>query len=104
MPPSERSRSGVSLGRVALSFFFFLPLPSCGCGGAPPSVPSPSGAAAEGLGLALKREAAAAEGWPGLVGAAASEGQSRDQWPGRPHLKQPVGAAAAMGWVWGIGN
>jgi hypothetical protein len=25
-----------------------------------------------------------------------AEGQSRDQCPGRPHLKQPVGAAAAM--------
>lgn len=91
MPPSERSRSGVSLGRVALSFFFF-PLPS-----------SPSTAAAGGLGLALKREAAP-ERWLGLVGASAAagglveaeEGQSRDQWPGRPHLKQPVGGGAAM--------
>ena len=25
-----------------------------------------------------------------------AEGQSRDQWPGRPHLKQPVGADAAI--------
>jgi hypothetical protein len=27
---------------------------------------------------------------------AEAEGQSRDQWPGRPHLKQPVAGGAAM--------
>lgn len=25
-----------------------------------------------------------------------SDGQSRDQWPGRPHLKQPVGTAPPL--------
>ena len=52
--------------------------------------------------MALKREAA--EGWLGLVGASATagglveaeEGQSWDQWLGRPHLKRPVGGDAAM--------
>lgn len=93
MPASERSRSGVSLGRVARSFLFFLFVSA--------PLPSPSAAAeaeeeeAKGLvGLALeKREA---EGLGLAAASAGAEGQSRDQWPGRPHLKQPVGAAAAM--------
>jgi hypothetical protein len=49
MPSSERRRSGVSLGRVARSFFFLLLVLSCAA--------SPSGGAAVeaggGLGLAL---------------------------------------------------
>ena len=41
--------------------------------------------------------------WPAEAEAeAGAEGQSRDQWPGRPHLKHPVGAAAAMGEEGGV--
>lgn len=44
-----------------------------------------------GLGFELGREEEGADG------------QSRDQWPGRPHLKQPVGAAAAIAALDSIG-
>lgn len=76
----------MSLGRFAGTFFGFAAgLPSNPVALAAPAAPPAGlgiddgrgGRADLGLGLEL---------WMG------SAGQSRDQWPGRPHLKHPVGA------------
>lgn len=79
-PSSERRRSAVSLGLLLDSFLGFSLTPTTLFETfSPPTPPL--------LLLELRLEGAEDED--------EDDGQSRDQCPGRPHLKQPVGAAAA---------
>lgn len=71
-PSSERRRSGVSLGLALETFLGFSWVTDF-----------------ERLTAALVSLEFDGRDWE-------DEGQSRDQWPGRPHLKQPVGAAFAF--------
>lgn len=85
-PSSERRRSGVSFGRLLGNFFGFslTPIALLETLTPPPPTPLPP------LALLL-------EGKLEFDGAEDDDdGQSRDQWPGLPHLKQPVGAAFAF--------
>lgn len=87
-PSSERRRSGVSFGRLLGNFFGFSLTPPIALletltPPSPTPLPPPLAVLLEG-----KLEFDGAED--------DDDGQSRDQWPGLPHLKQPVGAAFAF--------